>query len=162
MAVIATALLITGGLIASMAASRLIDLALPGNEALLRKAMMKLKFKKDSAEAQFLKELTLEEVRKQAEHLRKTMQEDRTGTNMLMQSIMSQDTAFNRGTLAPTGQDAIHAAQDHTQQGGLRGNRQDVEGMRAALASLAQKVQPSKPHPEIPANLRLTGRPTHG
>ncbi len=154
MPLIVTALTITAGIIAAMTASRVIDLTLPGNEAKLMKAMQKLKFKKGSAEEQFLKELTLDEVRAQAEHLRKTLEEDRTGTNMLAHSIASQPRSFRDKIGKPN--EAIQASDR------LRGNRQDVEGMHAALASLTEKTNPKQSGARIPAAIRLTGRPTRG
>lgn len=138
--------------------------ALPGNEAKLMAAMKKLKLKKGSAEAQFLKELTLQETVKIQEEFKKSMATgDPTATNNMMHSIMSQSTSSDRTTpiggspISPEGVPGRTAPL--TDRPVLRGNRQDVAGMQAAVQSLRDKTAN---HDHIPAALRLTGRPTHG
>lgn len=154
---------ILGALAVAVTGHKLLELVLPGNEAKLMETMQKLKLKKGSAEAQFLKELTLTETAAMAREFQKEMANDRTGTNNMLQAIMSQDTGF-RKTIPPSGADqalreGVPGVSAPLPQRQLRGSRSDVESMQAAISSLRSKTADAD---RIPATLRLTGRPTHG
>ncbi len=154
---------IIAAIIAAIGLHKFGEWILPGNEAKLMAAMQKLKMKKGSAEAQFLKELTLTETAKAAREFRKEMSNDKVGTNNMLQAIMSQDTGF-RNTIPTAGGTAsrgenIPGISAPLPQRQLRGNREDVEGMQAAVSSLRAKTTDAD---HVPATLRLTGRPTHG
>lgn len=135
---------------------------LPGNEAKLMAGMRKLQLKKGSAEAQFLKELTLTEAGELAREFKKSIANDPISENNMLQAIMSQDTGF-RNTLGD-GSPSVRgegvpgqSAPLPTRQ--LRGSRQDTNAMQAAVSSLTTKTAQQD---RVPATIRLTGRPTNG
>lgn len=142
---------------------KLIDLLIPGNEERLMEAMRKLKVKKDSAEAQFLKKITLGETLKLADEYRDHMARGGKAGGNLLQAIMMQSTASDRDIPMPGKEAASDVGGPHEQlqPDSSRGpiSRQDVEGAHAALASLREKGSADHEHPP---SLRMTGPPSRG